>query len=29
VAKILNPVEMARTTKKQHQGMGLLIRWSE
>jgi hypothetical protein len=26
VAKILNPVEMARTTKKQHQGMGLLIR---
>ena len=25
VEKILNPVEMARATKKQHKGMGLLI----
>jgi hypothetical protein len=25
VAKILNPVEMARAPKKQHKGMGLLI----
>jgi hypothetical protein len=26
VAKILNPVETARATKKQHKGMGMLIR---